>query len=158
MTVRQRRLTDARREARATMHSHEPFPMHRCSRIVALASRHVEAMGGPPTGRGYAELVEAPLLALGCCATHTTLQMQLLTSEEAEPCSMFQHGANGKARDGGGGKASEPRKKIDHFHVFVLLLQSPTQIALKCVSHQVSTTTHLSRGTLVHAHTPGAHM
>ena len=86
------------------MHFHAPFPMHRCSRIVALASRHVEAI--TPAGRAYV------------------------------------------SRRKGGGKACEPRKKIGHFHVFVFLLQSPTQIALKCVSHQVSTTTHLSRGTL----------
>ena len=31
------------------MHFHAPFPMHRCSRIVALASRHVEAI--TPAGR-----------------------------------------------------------------------------------------------------------
>ena len=88
--------------------------MHRCSRIVALASRHVEAI--TPAGRAYV------------------------------------------SRRKGGGKACEPRKKIGHFHVFVLLLQSPTQIALKCVSHQVSTTTHLSRGTLTCAHFWSTHV
>ena len=66
----------------------------------------------------------------------------------------------GPCGDGTGGKPSEPRKKIDHFHVFVLLLQSPTQVALKCVSHQGPTTARLSRGTLTCAHsgsTLGAH-
>ena len=62
----------------------------------------------------------------------------------------------GPCCDGTGGKPSEPRKQIDHFHLFVLLLRSPTQVALKCVSHQVPTTAHLSRGTLTCAHSGSA--
>ena len=64
----------------------------------------------------------------------------------------------GPCGDGAGGKASEPRKEIDHFHLFVLLLRSPTQVAPKCVSHQVPTTTHLSRGTLTCAHSGSARL
>ena len=58
----------------------------------------------------------------------------------------------GPCCDGTGRKASQPRKKIDNFHLFVLLLRSPTQVAPKCVSHQWPTTAHLSRGTLTCAH------